>query len=79
MLDKINNRLDKAINNLDIENIEELFPIMLEDLEYILEGLNIDEEKLTPSESFMNGVSLTEKKLAYFGKLAVLYFKEMYN
>lgn len=36
MLDKINNRLDIALNNLNNDNFEELFPIILDDLEYIL-------------------------------------------
>lgn len=79
MLDKIKTRLDIAISNLDIENIEELFPIILDDLEYILEGLAVDEKRLTSTERFMNGVNIAEKELAYFSKLATVYFKKIYN
>ena len=79
MLDKIKTRLDTAISNLDIENIEELFPIILDDLEYILEGLAVDEKRLTSTERFMNGVNIAEKELAYFSKLATVYFKKIYN
>lgn len=36
MLDKINKRLDNAINNLDNDNFIQLYPLILDDLYYIL-------------------------------------------
>lgn len=41
MLEKINNRLDQAIANLDKESMKELFPLILDDLGYILISLKL--------------------------------------
>ena len=79
MLEKINNRLDKAIANLEIDNFEKLFPIMLDDLEYVLVGIKEDEKQLSSTERFMSGVSLTSKIYNYLAKLASLYFKLLYD
>lgn len=40
MLEKINGRLDTAINNLDNENFEELFPMILNEYPEEIRTLN---------------------------------------
>lgn len=79
MLEKINGRLDTAINNLDNENFEELFPMILDDLKYILSDFRGERDKLSAKEQFEQGTSLKSKINVYFGKLAKLYFKMMYE
>ena len=79
MLEKINNRLDSAIANLDIESFDELFPLILNDLEYILVELSLDEEKLSPGDIYRNGVSIASKTQEYLAKLSTMYFKLLHN
>lgn len=79
MIDIIYKRLDQAINNFNITNFEELFPIILDDLEYVLVTLNEDEKKLSSVEQFMNGSKIRKKVFVYISKLATLYFKLIYN
>lgn len=75
MIDKINERLNIALSNLDKENFEEIFPLLLDDLEYILVGLNNDFDKLSLDQQFEYGILFEEKNLTYFSKLAKIYFK----
>lgn len=79
MLEKIYARLDQAIANLDKESMKELFPLILEDLRYILISLKMQEESLTPVERFKNGADLTKKVTEYLAKLGTVYFKHVYG
>lgn len=79
MLEKINNRLDQAIANLDKENMEELFPLILDDLRYILINLKSEEESLTPGEKFENGAAISKKVTEYLAKLGTVYLKKVYG
>lgn len=79
MLEKIYTRLDQAIANLDKESMKELFPLILEDLRYILISLKMQEESLTPVEKFQNGADLTKKVTSYLAKLGTVYFKHVYG
>ena len=45
MRKRIIEKLDTAIRNMDNDNFEELFPIILDDLTYILIDLKKDEDK----------------------------------
>lgn len=79
MLDKIYNRLDVATANLDNENIEELFPLILEDLRYILIRLEFEKDMLSEVESFEHGAAISKKVTAYLAKLGIVYFKQVYG
>ena len=79
MLEKINNRLDQAIANLDKESMEEMFPLILDDLGYILINLKFEEDSLSPVEKFQNGADLTKKVTEYLAKLGTVYFKKVYG
>ena len=79
MQEKIFKRLDAAINNLDIEIFSVLFPLILDDLEYILEGLENDRNNLSELEEFENSIKIRKKITLYFAKLAKRYFKEIYG
>lgn len=75
MVEIINKRLDVAIDNLDNDNFIELFPIILDDLEYILVDFEKEESKLSIEEQFEMGILFNKKINIYFGRLAKLYFK----
>lgn len=79
MLEKINNRLDQAIANLDKESMKELFPLILDDLGYILISLKLQEASLTPGERFESGAALSGKVTKYLAKLGTVYFKHVYG
>ena len=79
MLDRINNRLDIALNNLNNDNFEELFPIILDDLEYILSDYKKDKEKLTSVEQFMHGIEFHDKIVLYYIELSKIYMKKIYG
>lgn len=79
MLEKIYSRLDQAIANLDKESLKELFPLILEDLRYILISIKMQEESLTPVESFNNGAKISKKVTEYLAKLGIVYFKQVYG
>ena len=79
MVEKIFKRLDDAINHLDIEDYTKLFPLILDDLEYILIEFHNEENKLAPYDEYEYGAEFTEKIIKYFAKLAKLYFKKIYN
>lgn len=79
MVEKIKNRLDLAITNLNSDNIEVLFPLILDDLKYILVDYKKDSEKLTNVEEFTNSTDFREKITRYFALLATKYFKLIHN
>ena len=60
MIEKINTRLNKAIENLDKQDFVELFPLILNDLEYILVDFKNDVNALAPGENYKYGFSFTE-------------------
>ena len=74
MIEQMINRLEQAKNNLNNEDFLTLFPIMLNDLEYIIKGYKEDEEKLSPEDRFMNGTTITKLRIQYLAELAKLYF-----
>ena len=79
MRKRIIEKLDTAIRNMDNDNFEELFPIILDDLTYILIDLKKDEDKLTIVEQFEYGTTFNEKTTSYMAKLAKLYFKLIFG
>jgi len=79
MIEKINTRLDLAITNLNKDNFEILFPLILDDLEYLLYDLKKDRKKLSPTEDFEYGTTITKKTTQYLAKLAKIYFKTLHN
>lgn len=79
MIEQMINRLEQAKNNLNNEDFLTLFPIMLNDLEYIIKGYKEDEEKLSPEDRFMNGTTITKLRIQYLAELAKLYFNLRYN
>lgn len=79
MLENINKRLDVAIGNLDNDNFQDLFPMILDDLEYILIDFKNDRDKLSSEEQFMHSSDLRSKINVYMAKLAKVYFKFAYG
>ncbi len=79
MIDSIMHRLDKTISNLSSGSFVEIFPLILEDLEYILINYKNDKKKLPPDVEFEFGIALTEKIHEYYAKLAKVYVKEIYG
>lgn len=79
MKEKIDNRLDSAISNLDNDDYEKLFPLILDDLEYILRDLKKDTDLLTSGQKFMYGVDFHSKVVTYIAKLSKKYFKILYS
>lgn len=79
MIEKINTRLNKAIENLDKQDFVELFPLILNDLEYILVDFKNDVNALAPGENYKYGFSFTEKKITYFAKLTKIFFEKIFG
>lgn len=79
MKDKIILRLDTSIRNMDNENFEELFPMILDDLIYILDDFKNDREALSSEEQFNFGAKFNKKISVYIAKLAKVYFKVIYG
>ena len=61
MKEKIEKRLDEAINNLSTEDFESAMPLILDDLEYVILNFNDDKRKMSPVEQFEYGTGLTKK------------------
>ena len=59
--------------------MEEMFPLILDDLGYILINLKFEEDSLSPVEKFQNGADLTKKVTEYLAKLGTVYFKKVYG
>ena len=79
MKEKIERRLEKAISNLDSSDFVVSFPLILDDLKYILGEYKSDTEKMSDSDQYEYGIVFNEKVLSYMGKLATIYFKEKYG
>ena len=79
MKEKIEERLNAAIGNMYLSNFEKLFPLIVEDLEYILFQFKEDYKKLSPGEQLRNGDFFQHKINLYFSKLAITYFRLRYD
>lgn len=79
MKETIIERLDIAIRNMNNKNFEELFPIILDDLKYILVDFKNDMDKLSEEELFECGTVFNNKIYSYIAKLAKIYFKVIYG
>ena len=75
VLEKIDARLDLALSHMDTDQYDDLFPIILDDLKYILVDFNEDLNALSHIERFRSNSHFLLKITAYYAKLAKVYFK----
>ena len=78
-VEKIKERLEQAKKNLNNDDLEIIFPSILDDLYYLLYSYNIDYNQLTRGEQFEDGYEFGCQIIDYLGLLARKYLKIIYQ
>ena len=76
---KIIDKINKAIENLETDNIIANFPSIIEDLYYIYFTLKHDKDSLDSKEKFYHSKDISAKIMEYFAKLTEKYMKLIHN